>query len=41
MFDGVNNLSVDGGDTGVVDGNGETWWQNSCKRNKAKVGIYM
>jgi len=41
MFDGVNSLSVDGGDTGVVDGNGETWWQNSCKRNKAKVGIYM
>ncbi|KAG7639374.1 Polygalacturonase ADPG2 [Arabidopsis thaliana] len=36
MFDGVNSLSVDGGDTGVVDGNGETWWQNSCKRNKAK-----
>ncbi|CAL9236533.1 unnamed protein product [Arabidopsis halleri] len=36
MFDGVNSLSVDGGGTGVVDGNGETWWQNSCKRNKAK-----
>ncbi|KAL1206892.1 Polygalacturonase ADPG2 [Cardamine amara subsp. amara] len=36
MFDGIDNLSVDGGGTGTVDGNGETWWQNSCKWNKAK-----
>ncbi|CAH2058457.1 unnamed protein product [Thlaspi arvense] len=35
-FDGVNSLSVDGGATGTVNGNGETWWQNSCKRNEAK-----
>ncbi|KAG2238177.1 hypothetical protein Bca52824_092593 [Brassica carinata] len=36
-FDSVNSLSVDGGATGTVNGNGETWWENSCKRNKAKV----
>ncbi|KFK37027.1 hypothetical protein AALP_AA4G202700 [Arabis alpina] len=36
-FDGVNSLSVDGGSTGMVDGNGQTWWQSSCKRNKAKT----
>ncbi|KAG2238175.1 hypothetical protein Bca52824_092591 [Brassica carinata] len=37
-FDGLNSLSVDGGATGTVNGNGETWWQNSCKRNEAKGG---
>ncbi|KAL0861926.1 hypothetical protein Bca101_041044 [Brassica carinata] len=36
-FDGLNSLSVDGGATGTVNGNGETWWQNSCKRNEAKA----
>ncbi|KAJ4892129.1 Polygalacturonase ADPG2 [Raphanus sativus] len=36
-FDSINSLSVDGGATGTVNGNGETWWQNSCKRNEAKV----
>ncbi|CAH8389937.1 unnamed protein product [Eruca vesicaria subsp. sativa] len=36
-FDSVNSLSIDGGATGTVNGNGETWWQNSCKRNEAKV----
>ncbi|RID61075.1 hypothetical protein BRARA_E00250 [Brassica rapa] len=35
-FDSVNSLSVDGGATGTVNGNGETWWQNSCKRNEAQ-----
>ncbi|EOA28927.1 hypothetical protein CARUB_v10025174mg [Capsella rubella] len=35
-FDNVNDLSVEGDATGTVDGNGETWWENSCKRNKAK-----
>ncbi|XP_018438181.1 polygalacturonase ADPG2-like [Raphanus sativus] len=35
-FDSINSLSVDGGATGTVNGNGETWWQNSCKRNEAK-----
>ncbi|XP_021740975.1 polygalacturonase-like [Chenopodium quinoa] len=28
----VNSLSVKGG--GVIDGNGKTWWKNSCKINK-------
>ncbi|KAJ0258328.1 hypothetical protein HA466_0071360 [Hirschfeldia incana] len=36
-FAGVNSLSVDGGATGTVNGNGETWWQNSCRRNEAKA----
>ncbi|KAL0769772.1 hypothetical protein Bca101_034922 [Brassica carinata] len=36
-FDSVNSLSVDGGATGTVNGNGETWWQNSCKRNEAQA----
>ncbi|WZZ55800.1 hypothetical protein YC2023_055907 [Brassica napus] len=36
-FDGVNSLTVDGGATGTVNGNGETWWENSCKRNEAKA----
>ncbi|CAN8317895.1 unnamed protein product [Cochlearia groenlandica] len=35
-FNGVNDLTVEGGATGTVNGNGETWWENSCKRNKAK-----
>ncbi|KAG2238176.1 hypothetical protein Bca52824_092592 [Brassica carinata] len=39
-FDGLNSLSVDGGATGTVNGNGETWWQNSCKRNEAKVCLH-
>ncbi|KAI6696763.1 hypothetical protein NL676_016882 [Syzygium grande] len=33
MFDGVQNLVVQGG--GTFDGNGLSWWQNSCKINKA------
>ncbi|KAL3755318.1 hypothetical protein ACJRO7_002378 [Eucalyptus globulus] len=33
MFDGVQNLVVQGG--GTFDGNGLIWWQNSCKINKA------
>ncbi|XP_010554840.1 PREDICTED: polygalacturonase ADPG2-like [Tarenaya hassleriana] len=35
-FDAVNNLSVDGGTTGNIDGNGKIWWQNSCKINPSK-----
>lgn len=31
VFEDVNNLSVEG--NGIVDGNGKTWWQNSCKIN--------
>ncbi|XP_027938004.1 polygalacturonase-like [Vigna unguiculata] len=31
MFHSVQKLSVNGG--GTIDGNGNIWWQNSCKRN--------
>jgi polygalacturonase len=34
VFRGVDGLTVDGG--GAIDGNGETWWKNSCKVNKAR-----
>ncbi|KAI7747481.1 hypothetical protein M8C21_025897, partial [Ambrosia artemisiifolia] len=30
--DRVDNLAIEGG--GVIDGNGEIWWRNSCKVNK-------
>ncbi|XP_042456082.1 polygalacturonase-like [Zingiber officinale] len=33
MFSGVDNLSVGGG--GVINGNGNVWWQNSCKIKKS------
>ncbi|KAG6536989.1 polygalacturonase-like [Zingiber officinale] len=33
MFRGVDNLSVGGG--GVINGNGNVWWQNSCKIKKS------
>ncbi|XP_052173755.1 polygalacturonase-like isoform X1 [Diospyros lotus] len=33
LFDSVQNLQVKGG--GTIDGNGNTWWENSCKINKA------
>ncbi|CAD6207203.1 unnamed protein product [Miscanthus lutarioriparius] len=33
VFRQVDRLTVNGG--GTVDGNGETWWKNSCKINKA------
>ncbi|KAI3472616.1 hypothetical protein Pfo_030311 [Paulownia fortunei] len=33
-FDSVQNLVVAGG--GIINGNGNIWWQNSCKINKAK-----
>ncbi|KAI5396758.1 polygalacturonase [Lathyrus oleraceus] len=32
MFDSVQKLTVKGG--GAIDGNGNIWWQNSCKKNK-------
>jgi polygalacturonase len=35
VFRQVDRLTVNGG--GAVDGNGETWWKNSCKINKALV----
>ncbi|KAK4485426.1 hypothetical protein RD792_008066 [Penstemon davidsonii] len=34
IFDSVQNLVVQGG--GTINGNGNIWWQNSCKINKAK-----
>ncbi|KAL2228233.1 UNVERIFIED_CONTAM: Polygalacturonase [Sesamum indicum] len=34
-FDSVENLVVEGG--GTIDGNGNVWWQNSCKINKNKA----
>ncbi|XVE61145.1 hypothetical protein DITRI_Ditri06bG0016500 [Diplodiscus trichospermus] len=34
VFDSVDNLVVEGG--GTINGNGKIWWENSCKRNKAK-----
>ncbi|KAL0337965.1 UNVERIFIED_CONTAM: Polygalacturonase [Sesamum calycinum] len=33
-FDSLENLVVEGG--GTIDGNGNVWWQNSCKINKNK-----
>ncbi|KAL2479989.1 Polygalacturonase ADPG1 [Abeliophyllum distichum] len=35
LFDSVQNLIVEGG--GTINGNGNVWWQNSCKINKAKT----
>ncbi|KAG8646699.1 hypothetical protein MANES_09G024100v8 [Manihot esculenta] len=32
VFDKVENLLVEGG--GTIDGNGNIWWQNSCKVDK-------
>jgi polygalacturonase len=37
VFSAVDKLTVNGG--GAVDGNGETWWKNSCKINKAMVSV--
>ncbi|KAE9621692.1 putative polygalacturonase [Lupinus albus] len=34
IFDSVEKLSVNGG--GTLNGNGNIWWENSCKRNKKK-----
>jgi polygalacturonase len=34
VFRRVDGLTVNGG--GAIDGNGETWWKNSCKVNKAR-----
>ncbi|XP_028774459.1 polygalacturonase-like [Neltuma alba] len=31
MFESVQNLTVQGG--GTINGNGDTWWRNSCKKN--------
>ncbi|KAK7244611.1 hypothetical protein RIF29_39435 [Crotalaria pallida] len=34
VFDSVERLTVNGG--GTLNGNGNIWWENSCKRNKKK-----
>ncbi|KAL6505976.1 Polygalacturonase 1 [Orobanche hederae] len=34
IFDSVESLEVTGG--GTINGNGNIWWQNSCKINKTK-----
>ncbi|CAH8268942.1 unnamed protein product [Arabidopsis lyrata] len=36
ILEDVNNLSIDGGSTGIINGNGKIWWQNSCKIDKSK-----
>ncbi|VVB06048.1 unnamed protein product [Arabis nemorensis] len=36
VIEDVNNLLVDGGSTGIIDGNGKIWWQNSCKIDRSK-----
>ena len=37
VFRAVDGLTVNGG--GVIDGNGEAWWKNSCKINKALASV--
>jgi hypothetical protein len=34
-FEDIDNLHVTGG--GTLNGNGQEWWINSCKRNKSMV----
>ncbi|KAK7285588.1 hypothetical protein RJT34_20364 [Clitoria ternatea] len=34
VFDSIQKLFVHGG--GTINGNGNIWWQNSCKRNKKR-----
>ncbi|KAL8461276.1 hypothetical protein ACS0TY_032666 [Phlomoides rotata] len=36
-FEDVTNIDVFGG--GTIDGNGQVWWNNSCKIKKTKVYI--
>lgn len=35
----VSHLTVSGG--GTISGNGEIWWQNSCKINRALVSVAL
>ncbi|KAL0714666.1 hypothetical protein Bca4012_021645 [Brassica carinata] len=37
IVESVNNLSVEGGSAGTIDGNGKIWWQNSCKIDRSKA----
>ncbi|XP_068641991.1 polygalacturonase-like [Aristolochia californica] len=34
IFQKVSGLTVEG--SGTINGNGEVWWKNSCKRNKSQ-----
>ncbi|KAF8049491.1 hypothetical protein N665_2199s0002 [Sinapis alba] len=36
IVEDVNNISLDGGSAGIIDGNGKIWWQNSCKIDRSK-----
>ncbi|KAL8473698.1 hypothetical protein ACS0TY_030516 [Phlomoides rotata] len=36
-FEDVTNIDVFGG--GTIDGNGQVWWNNSCKIKKTKIAI--
>ncbi|KAK9002348.1 hypothetical protein V6N11_025032 [Hibiscus sabdariffa] len=38
-FDNVQNLRVEGG--GIINGNGRTWWQNSCKINTTLLTLLL
>lgn len=35
VFNGVKMLRIEGG--GTIDGNGQIWWQHSCKVNESLV----
>ncbi|KAK4839940.1 hypothetical protein QYF36_026117 [Acer negundo] len=35
VFDNVDNLMVQGGGSGTINGNGNIWWQHSCKIHKS------
>ncbi|KAK0595365.1 hypothetical protein LWI29_005938 [Acer saccharum] len=35
VFDNVDNLMVQGGGSGTINGNGNIWWKHSCKIHKS------
>lgn len=35
VFENIHDLTFQGG--GIINGNGKTWWKNSCKVNKKLV----
>ncbi|KAM5552354.1 polygalacturonase [Rosa sericea] len=35
MFENLQNFKVEGAGTGIIDGNGRKWWENSCKVNES------
>lgn len=38
LFSHIENLVVGGG--GTINGNGQVWWQKSCKVDKSQVSSY-